>query len=146
MQIPAELITIAAVAATSMFMLFATAIAFIVAYATHIAAVAFAFAAVMVMMVPFLSARFKIFAEAAARHCYIICCSAHFTVIIVVVIVAAVAAVVSVAVEQVPAKNAAISETTAAIVSVIIVCHVMASFNLSYSTGYDKTAVLVNDK
>lgn len=127
-----------------MTVLFAAAIAFVISYTTYIATVAFA--AVMVMMM-FFSARFKILAEAAARQCYIVSRSAHFTiVIIVIVVIAAVTAVVSVAVEQVPTEDAAISETAAAIVSVIVVCHVMPSFNLSYSTGYDKKVALVNDK
>ncbi len=145
MQIPAQLITIAAIAA-AMIILVATAI-IAVAHTTHIAVVAATF-----ILITFFSAGFKIFAETATRQGYSVGCSAHFTgivvvIIVIIVIIVAVAAIVSVAVEQVPAKNAAISEATTAIVSVIIVvCHVMPSFNLSYSTGYDKSGALVNDK
>ncbi len=142
MQIPAQLITIAAIAA-AMIILVATAI-IAVAHTTHIAVVAATF-----ILITFFSAGFKIFAETATRQGYSVGCSAHFTgiVVVIIVIIVAVAAIVSVAVEQVPAKNAAISEATTAIVSVIIVvCHVMPSFNLSYSTGYDKSGALVNDK
>ncbi len=126
-----------------MIILVATAI-IAVAHTTHIAVVAATF-----ILITFFSAGFKIFAETATRQGYSVGCSAHFTgiVVVIIVIIVAVAAIVSVAVEQVPAKNAAISEATTAIVSVIIVvCHVMPSFNLSYSTGYDKSGALVNDK
>ncbi len=141
MQIPAQLITIAAIAA-AMIILVATAI-IAVAHTTHIAVVAATF-----LLITFVSAGFKVFAETAARQGYSVGCPANFTgIIVVIVIIVAVAAIVSVAVEQVPAKNAAISEATTAIVSVVIVvCHVMPSFNLSYSTGYDKSGALVNDK
>lgn len=143
MQIPPQLITIAAIAAA---MILVAAAITAVAYTTHIAVVAATF---MAMITPFFSTGFKIFAKTAARQGYSVGCPAHFTgiIIVVIVIIVAVAGIVSVAVEQIPAENTAISEATTAIVSVvIIVCHVMPSFNLSYSTGYDKSGKLVNDK